>query len=211
MTSRRDIRLATGVVLLAALAAVVAVVAVAALPAVLALGLAVLALVAGVGTRPRRRSARRVTPAPTPAEAVDDAPPARPGSPDRLRWMASLDSGPSARAVPDTRQRVTVVLAEWGLTGEAVEPTLLVVTELLSNAVDHGHGPRSLSLELADETVRVEVRDNDPEPPQRQPIDPLRARGRGLQLVDGLSTGWGWTADPPGKVVWAEVPTRWLV
>ena len=48
-------------------------------------------------------------------------------------------------------------------------------------------------------------------PPQLQPIDPLGARGRGLQLVDGLSTGWGWAADPPGKVVWAEVPTRWLV
>jgi len=211
MTSRRDIRLATGVVLLAALAAVVAVVAVAALPAVLALGLAVLALVAGVGTRPRRRSARRATPAPTPAQVVEDAPPTRSGGPDRLRWTASLDSGQSARAIPDTRRRVTVVLAEWGLTGEAVEPTLLVVTELLSNAADHGHGPRSLSLELAGESVRVEVRDNGPEPPQLQPLDPLRTRGRGLQLVEGLSTEWGWAADPPGKVVWAEVPARWLV
>jgi anti-sigma regulatory factor (Ser/Thr protein kinase) len=208
MTRRRGIRLAAVVVLLTALVAAVAVMAVAALPAVLALGLAVLALVAGITARPGRRSARRAGPAPTPADVEDNAPAARPG-PDRPRWRASLDSRPSARAVPDTRQRVAAVLAEWGLAGEAVEPTLLVVTELLSNAADHGHGPRSLSLELAEGSVRVEVRDNGPEPPQLQSFDPLRTRGRGLQLVEGLSTEWGWAADPPGKVVWAEVPTRW--
>jgi hypothetical protein len=57
--------------------------------------------------------------------------------------------------------------------------------------------------------VRVEVRDAAAGPPRLQPHDPLRIRGRGLQLVDALATRWGWTGDPPGKVVWAEVPTSW--
>jgi anti-sigma regulatory factor (Ser/Thr protein kinase) len=111
--------------------------------------------------------------------------------------------------VPTGRDRLTVVLAEWGLGGEAVEPTLLVVTELLSNAIDHGRSPVRLSVEYSGERVHVEVHDAAPEPPQLQPHDLLRPRGRGLQLVEALSSRWGWTSDPPGKLVWADVPTEW--
>ena len=97
----------------------------------------------------------------------------------------------------------------WDVTGEAVEPTLLVVTELLSNAIDHGRDPVWLSIEMRDESVYVEVRDDAPEPPQLQPLKPLRVRGRGLEMIEAVSSGWGWTADPPGKIVWADVPTNW--
>ena len=114
-------------------------------------------------------------------------------------------------AVPHTRERVAAVLAEWGLSGEPVEPTLLVVTELLSNAIDHAHGPVRLSVERSAETVHVEVRDATPDAPQLRPPNPARARGRGVHLVDALSLRWGWTAGSTGKVVWAEVPTEWPV
>jgi anti-sigma regulatory factor (Ser/Thr protein kinase) len=207
MTPRRLLPLAAVIVLLAALVAAVAVMTVAALPAALALGLAVLALVAGGVTRLRRWSGRRAST--TVLTDVDhDAPVAEPGAPP-LRWAVRWGSGPPAHLLPDTRERVAVVLAEWGLTGEAVEPTLLVVTELLSNAIEHARGPGRLSLELADDTVHVQVRDDAPEEPHLQSPDPLGTRGRGLQLVDALSSRWGWTDDSPGKVVWAEVPTRW--
>jgi anti-sigma regulatory factor (Ser/Thr protein kinase) len=202
----RHVLAAAAVVVLVGL---VAATAVTVFPAVLALGLAVLALVAGVGARVRRRPLRRV--APTPTEVDADAPVAGSGGRQRLRWETSLDSGPSAQALPDIRARVAVVLAEWGLTGEPAEPALLVVTELLSNAIEHGRGPRRLSLELVDGAVRVEVRDDASRPPQLRPLEPLQARGRGLRVVEALSSGWGWDDDAPGKVVWAEVPTRWLV
>jgi anti-sigma regulatory factor (Ser/Thr protein kinase) len=127
----------------------------------------------------------------------------------RLRWATQWEGAPPARAVPSTRHRVNVVLAEWDVTGEAVEPTLLVVTELLSNAIEHGRGPVWLSIQLRDESVYVEVRDDAPEPPQLQPPEPLRVRGRGLQVTEAVSSQWGWTADPPGKIVWADVPTNW--
>jgi anti-sigma regulatory factor (Ser/Thr protein kinase) len=200
--------IAAVVVLLGVVTAALAVVTVAALPAALALGLTVLALV-GAGARRRHRMGRRGHTGSTVADVDAESSDIGPGAPSRLQWAVQWDPEPPASALHDARERVAAVLADWGLTGEAVEPTLLVVTELMSNAVEHGGGPRWLSLDLVGGSVRVEVRDDAPELPQLRPHDPLQTRGRGLQLVEALSSRWGWTADPPGKVTWADVPTRW--
>jgi anti-sigma regulatory factor (Ser/Thr protein kinase) len=196
------------IVLLSAVLAVVAVMSVAAVPAVLVLGLVVLALIAA-GSGRRHRPGRRAPMPPVPTDGDQGVPVHGSGAPPQLRWVFRWDSRPPATTLRDTRERVSVVLAECGLTGAAVEPALLVVTELLSNAVEHADGPRWLSLELGNATVRIEVGDDTPEPPQLQPPEPLRVRGRGLQLVEAVSSQWGWVEDAPGKVVWAEVPTRW--
>jgi anti-sigma regulatory factor (Ser/Thr protein kinase) len=206
MKSRRILPLVAVIVLLGAVLAAVAVMSVAAVPAALVLGLAVLTLITAAGSGLRRRRRRAMTP--VPADVDQDVPVDGSGA-LQLQWIARWDFRPPVTTLRDTRERVAVVLAEWGLTGEAVEPALLVVTELLSNAVEHGHGPRWLSLELANGSVRVEVGDDAPEPPQLRSPEPLRVRGRGLQLVEAVSSQWGWIDDPPGKVVWAEVPTRW--
>lgn len=169
-----------------------AVLALVAFPLAIVLELAVLSLVAGVGMRLRRM--RR---------------PRREGTRAGPRWTAGWESEPLAEAVPVVRSRLAVVLDEWGVTGDAGGPTLLVVTELMSNAAEHGRAPVMLAVELRGDTVRVEVYDDSPELPRRRPYDPARVRGRGLQLVDGLSGGWGWSPAPPGKVVWAEVATEW--
>ncbi len=125
------------------------------------------------------------------------------------RWVIQWDSGPPASAVPFARDQLTRVLADWGLTGEAGEPTQLVVTELISNAIDHACAPIQLTVSFTGESVRVEVHDGAAEPPRPQPHDPLRARGRGLQMVDALSSRWGWTNDSTGKTVWADVSIGW--
>lgn len=224
MSPRRLLVLVVSILVLAvALGAVVAglaVVVTTALPVALALGAALVALVAGTGTRARwlagRQRGRRVPPRADVAYDEPDAavggsgPDTGKGAASEHRWSTWWDGDPPVQAVPDTREQVTVVLAGWGLTGEPVEPTLMVVTELLSNAIDHAHGPVRLSVELSAEVVHVEVHDATPRPPQLRPPDPMRARGRGVQFVEALSTRWGWTAAPPGKVVWADVPTRWL-
>jgi hypothetical protein len=199
--------LAVAAVVLLALAAVV-VVSVAALPVAIVLGLTVTALVVGVGTRLRHRPERHPRTPPPPAVVSHRPPVSSSGASSPLRWATYWDAGPAVHALPDIRERVAVVLAEWGLTGEAAEPTLLVITELLSNAAEHGDGPGWLAVEPAGRSVHVEVRDDAPEPPHLQPPDPMQVRGRGLHLVDALSQ-WGWTDDPPGKVVWADVTTRW--
>jgi len=195
---RRLIALA-GVVVLLGVVAAVAVLVVVALPLALALGLTVCTLIVAAGTRLRRTPGPRRT-ASTPVVHRQSSP---------LQWLTQWESAPPPDAVPVSRTRLTGVLAEWGLGGEAVEPALLVVTELLSNAIDHGRGPVRLVVEYSGELVHVEVHDGAPQPPRRQPHDLLRARGRGLQLVEALSLRWGWTDDPPGKLVWADVPTAW--
>jgi Histidine kinase-like ATPase domain len=203
--------LVLGAVVVAGLAAMTA----AALPLALVLGAAVLTLVGGVGTRLQhgagwRRGRRAMARSdvgcddPDTGVRVDGLR----GEP-RLHWSTRWESDPPVHAVPHTSERLTAVLAEWGLTGEPVEPTLLVVTELLSNAIDHARGPVRLSVERFAETVHVEVHDATPDAPQLHPPDPARARGRGVHLVAALSLRWGWTPDPPGKVVWADVPTEW--
>lgn len=122
-----------------------------------------------------------------------------------MQWQ----SGPPGNAVPFIREQLARVLADWGLTAEAYEPTLLVVTELVTNAVEHARSPIQLTVSFPGECVRVEVHDAASEPPRRQPQDRWEARGRGLQLVDALSSRWGWTPDAAGKAVWADVSIGW--
>jgi len=91
-----------------------------------------------------------------------------------MQW----ESEPPASAVPFARDQLTQVLAEWGLVGEAVEPTQLVVTELVSNAIDHARAPIQLTVSCPGESVRVEVHDSAAQPPRPQPHD----RRRGVEL-----------------------------
>ena len=209
---QRLLVLALATVLVVGLAvASMAVVAVAVLPVALVVVFAGLALVAGLGTRrgpAARRRARDPSAVPRTAGHVDAVVEPDADTAGR-RWVTQWESGPPASALSFVRGRLAVLMAEWGLVDEAGEPTLLVVTELVSNAVDHARAPVRLVVEFLGGSVRVEVYDASSEPPRLQPHDPLRTRGRGLQMVEMLSTTWGWTDTSTGKVVWAEVLIEW--
>jgi len=68
----------------------------------------------------------------------------------------------------------------------------LVVTELVSNALEHGRGQVGFRLQLDDGVVRGEVTDQgggfEHEVRERGPED---VRGRGLSLVAALTNRWG--------------------
>lgn len=84
---------------------------------------------------------------------------------------------------------------------------LLVVSELLTNAVEHGGGA-SMGLMLAeeDDRIRVEVADAGRGTPRlRDDVGPESERGRGLMLVAAVSEAWGVRALPDSTVVWAEL------
>jgi hypothetical protein len=87
-------------------------------------------------------------------------------------------------------------------------PTLLVVTELLTNAVEHARPPLRVTLRLGREFVRVEVCDATAEPP-RLHLQEAEGRGHGVQLVAALALRHGWTPHPDGKTVWADVSDSW--
>lgn len=52
--------------------------------------------------------------------------------------------------------------------------------------------------------VRVAVKDSHPDLPVLQQISDDE-HGRGLLLVDALSSSWGVDARPPGKSVWFQL------
>ncbi|GLW07171.1 hypothetical protein Misp01_23010 [Microtetraspora sp. NBRC 13810] len=83
------------------------------------------------------------------------------------------------------------------------EDVLLVVTELVTNALLHGGGPLTLRLSVHPSRVRVEVGDAGEELPE--PREPGPADGWGLHVVGRLCTDWGVSPQPGGKVVWCEL------
>jgi anti-sigma regulatory factor (Ser/Thr protein kinase) len=211
-SGRRPLVLVAAIILLlGAVALGLAVIMLVAAPVALVAEIAVLGLVIGLVARVRHRPPRQHGPDVLTDQPVDiDDTGSREslqGSPHPC-WAMDWESGPPASAVPLVRDGLSVALAEWGLAGERVEPVMLVVTELMSNAVEHARPPVRLAVVFSG-LLRVEVRDAATRVPQLGPVDPWRVRGRGLQLVEALSMRWGWTDDTAGKIVWAEVPTEW--
>jgi anti-sigma regulatory factor (Ser/Thr protein kinase) len=90
---------------------------------------------------------------------------------------------------------------------ERLGDALLLVSELVSNSVEHvGVGPIVLSARMEPERLRVEVCDPGPGLPADhfELPAPEAPRGRGLALVEGLSDRWG--AGLEGRsCVWFEV------
>jgi hypothetical protein len=97
-------------------------------------------------------------------------------------------------------------LAAWRASG-LEQAASLVVSELVSNAIVHGRSRFRLHVILAGGTLRLEVGDESSQPPVRTPPRLHAEAGRGLDVVQALSAGWGYrpAEPPPGKVVWAEI------
>ena len=79
---------------------------------------------------------------------------------------------------------------------------LLLTSELVTNAVQHGVGPIGVHIAWGERGVRVEVEDQSPEWPSTRAIDREAPNGRGLRMVEGLSSAWGVSAGEAGKTVW---------
>ena len=79
----------------------------------------------------------------------------------------------------------------------------LLVSELVTNAVEHGAPPITLRVTCTGSpTMQVRVSDGSLRPPEVQHRHPLDEGGRGLVLVDILSSDWGVEPAADGKVVW---------
>jgi anti-sigma regulatory factor (Ser/Thr protein kinase) len=121
--------------------------------------------------------------------------------------VIELDGDPDAPS--RGRHAVTEVLDRWGCEPDAREDLLLVVSELVTNAVVHGAEPIRVTMVRAAQRVRVEVTDGAAgASPHGNPRPPRDAEtGRGLSVVTRLAVAWGWRASPEsGKTVWAELP-----
>lgn len=120
--------------------------------------------------------------------------------------MSELRLPPTTDSVPLARRFVRQQLRDSECD---VDTVVLLVSEVVTNAVLHARSDIRVSLEVRSDTARVEVVDSSPAPPRLHRFHIESATGRGLRLLDQLSMAWGvepaLTDDGTGKVVWFEV------
>ncbi|WP_038533147.1 ATP-binding protein [Amycolatopsis methanolica] len=125
--------------------------------------------------------------------------------PDRAALV--LDFEPSA--VPPlvaVRRWAASALADLGQ--DHLTAVLLAATELVTNAYDHGGGPRRLRLHRDEDPCRIhlEVDDDSSRMPVLTDSAPADRRGRGLHIVNAVARDWGSRHAPDGgKTVWATI------
>lgn len=86
-----------------------------------------------------------------------------------------------------------------------IEDVLLLVSELVTNVVLHAGTDTQVTARVNDRRISVSVSDRDA---LHQPVLAGRGSratsGRGIMLVDAISTSWGVELRAGGKVVWFE-------
>jgi anti-sigma regulatory factor (Ser/Thr protein kinase) len=115
---------------------------------------------------------------------------------------------PTLTSTRDARIAVSEVASAGGLGPAERDTLLLVLSELVTNAVCHAATPYELIVTIEDRSIHIEVTDADPTAPHRRTAAPDREGGHGLNLVDDLADSWGTRAradGEPGKTVWADL------
>jgi hypothetical protein len=144
------------------------------------------------------------------------------------RELAGMQEGPlhsylELRALPasvrSARLHARNLLHEWRMGGLA-DTAELLVSEMITNAVrasaaiadqprETGQAPPAQRMRLwltSDRrSVLIQVWDVDQHHPVRQDVGPDAEAGRGLLLIEALSTRWGFYVPDgqDGKIVWA--------
>jgi PAS domain S-box-containing protein len=111
-------------------------------------------------------------------------------------------------AVRTARRLAEEVATDLGADEERTVALVLLVSEVVTNAVRHAGAAGRLRMRRAGNRVRVEVFDGgvDLLRPKAAPGDPGRPdRRRGLQLLDELADAWGVEPTSGGKCVWFEI------
>jgi len=125
--------------------------------------------------------------------------------------FAAVTTTPSA-----ARSFVRVTLRAWGQQ-QLIESASLIASELVTNAVKatrssaqpeedlHDLAPVSVELQIDEDAFRIAVRDSSTEQPALQTVGDDAENGRGLILVEALSSRWDVFFVASGKVTWAEL------
>ncbi len=120
------------------------------------------------------------------------------------RAHATLELAPALASVRRARQFASEKVTEWELP-ELLDDAILVVSELTANAITHANSHCRLRLSVTRTALRIEVIDTGQGTPEPQLPSTTAEHGRGLHLVDALTSAWGMEIlDSDEKLVWAE-------
>jgi anti-sigma regulatory factor (Ser/Thr protein kinase) len=126
---------------------------------------------------------------------------------EALRYCFALPAHPES--VAGARRLTRTRMDKWRLDRDTHEAAVLIVSELVTNAVVHTASVRVVcELHFLDRRLRIAVQDQG-----HQPGGPRLSRtaddehGRGLLLVDAMSSAWGShdAGNASGRIVWAEL------
>lgn len=122
------------------------------------------------------------------------------------RFRFELAAHPSSAA--QARRLTRAGLAGWSVGDETCTSAVLVVSELITNAIVHT-ASAFIVCEVQDgpDSLRIAVRDEGCAPGEICPAPrlPEEEHGRGLLLVEAVSEAWGIQEQGLGLLVWAEL------
>ncbi len=125
------------------------------------------------------------------------------GSASPRRAVRSLPAQPMS--VPLARSWAEGLMADSDLPDDVGDIVLLMLSELVTNAIRQGDGRVRITMEQQDDTLVVEVFDSGHRLPVFADSDPEATSGRGLHLIDTVCDAWGVREEVDGKTVWARV------
>lgn len=111
---------------------------------------------------------------------------------------------------PQEPARARAFVAEHlaGCSADTRDDAVLLVSELVSNVVQHGALPARMSLEFRATRLHVIVEDSGSGIPHSHGLpDPLAPTGRGLVIVAAIAAAWGIStaAGQVGKRIWFDL------
>lgn len=125
--------------------------------------------------------------------------------------MAAAITGPFHIRLPanfwsarTARYEVASTLVHWGWRDRS-EAAQLIVSELVTNAVEHAATAVEVSMSADESLLRLEVSDSGGGQPVRKEIRPGDPSGRGLNIVAFLARDWGSTVEPGCTTVWCTL------
>lgn len=112
----------------------------------------------------------------------------------------------TAAGVSAARRTVVRQLEAWGMSN-SIDDMQIIVSELVTNALRYGKDPIELRLRVFGNFLRIEVFDsNIVDVPRPRQATASESTGRGMPLIDALTSQWGVDVSTSRKVVWAHVP-----
>ena len=86
------------------------------------------------------------------------------------------------------------------------DSVVLAMTEMVTNSVRHGTRPVDVELSVGARLVLLQVSDCSDDMPRQPRSGESAIGGRGITLIDALTSRWGVKYRPIGKTVWCEFP-----
>ena len=119
------------------------------------------------------------------------------------RLTLPLDSASVPHARGFLRESLRDVSVDWN--PDVLDDAMLLMSEVVTNALQHAGTEVDVSVHCTSEWLRVEVTDGSPSHPVLRDNPTMAGTGRGIWLLDELAARWGIDPEGVGKVVWFEL------